>query len=37
VARGAIDGARIAIRGGSAGAYTILMSVTFTDNDDPVR
>ncbi len=31
VARGAIDGARLAIRGGSAGGYTTLMSVTFTD------
>jgi dipeptidyl aminopeptidase/acylaminoacyl peptidase len=31
VARGDVDEARLAIRGGSAGGYTTLMAVTFTD------
>ena len=31
IARGDIDGDRLAIRGGSAGGYTTLMAVTFTD------
>lgn len=31
VARGDVDGERLAIRGGSAGGYTTLMAVTFTD------
>ena len=31
VERGDIDGDRLAIRGGSAGGYTTLMAVTFTD------